>query len=407
MALMNLRNALMTGKRLPYDAEVEFLENVVGAYIDTGFVPSSSNIEASLLILIPAEATQSTAYDALFGCAKQDGQSMFILAKQQKQPYVFFRAGTSSLIGGVTQVNTGSIINASVTLGANNSFTAVVGTRTMTGSYNGSVGLATNGACVFAVANNNTIILPTIGGYHVGHVLIKEDGATVFDGIPVRVGTVGYLYDRVSGALFGNAGTGDFVLGPDVVPVEYLDFTGTQCLDLGFHPTQATTTSIDIIPSVTGTSNIGWVSAGNGAGVKYESYGWSNRAQVYYGGESDVSWSVYDGDHIKMELGKNTKYENITQGTTYSKIFTDTTFTAAYNLTIGALNSGVYSYFAQMRLNSASITGDRTMNMLPVRVGTGSTWEGAMIDTLTRRIYRNAGTGAFTYGNDLKYPIPA
>jgi hypothetical protein len=33
--------------------------------------------------------------------------------------------------------------------------------------------------------------------------------------------------------------------------------------------------------------------------------------------------------------------------------------------------------------------------------------EGAMMDVLTRRIYRNAGTGAFTYGNDLKYPIPA
>lgn len=26
---------------------------------------------------------------------------------------------------------------------------------------------------------------------------------------------------------------------------------------------------------------------------------------------------------------------------------------------------------------------------------------------LTRRVYRNAGTGAFTYGNDLPYPIPA
>lgn len=24
---------------------------------------------------------------------------------------------------------------------------------------------------------------------------------------------------------------------------------------------------------------------------------------------------------------------------------------------------------------------------------------------LTRRIYRNAGTGSFAYGNDLKYPI--
>lgn len=33
--------------------------------------------------------------------------------------------------------------------------------------------------------------------------------------------------------------------------------------------------------------------------------------------------------------------------------------------------------------------------------------EDAMMDVLTRRIYRNAGTGAFAYGNDLKYPIPA
>jgi hypothetical protein len=44
----------------------------------------------------------------------------------------------------------------------------------------------------------------------------------------------------------------------------------------------------------------------------------------------------------------------------------------------------------------------------PVRVGTDATSrEGAMMDVLTRRIYRNAGTGAFGYGNDLKYPIPA
>ena len=39
------------------------------------------------------------------------------------------------------------------------------------------------------------------------------------DFIPVRVGSganaVGYMYDRVSGQLFGNAGTGAFVIGPD------------------------------------------------------------------------------------------------------------------------------------------------------------------------------------------------
>ena len=35
------------------------------------------------------------------------------------------------------------------------------------------------------------------------------------DLIPVRVGQVGYMYDKVSGQLFGNVGTGDFGLGPD------------------------------------------------------------------------------------------------------------------------------------------------------------------------------------------------
>lgn len=36
------------------------------------------------------------------------------------------------------------------------------------------------------------------------------------DYIPVRVGNVGYMYDQVSGQLFGNSGTGDFILGPDI-----------------------------------------------------------------------------------------------------------------------------------------------------------------------------------------------
>jgi hypothetical protein len=39
---------------------------------------------------------------------------------------------------------------------------------------------------------------------------------TRMDLIPVRVGTTGYMYDRVSGTLFGNDGTGDFTIGPDV-----------------------------------------------------------------------------------------------------------------------------------------------------------------------------------------------
>lgn len=45
---------------------------------------------------------------------------------------------------------------------------------------------------------------------------ITQGSELIMDLIPVRIGSVGYMYDKVSDRLFGNAGTGSFVLGPDV-----------------------------------------------------------------------------------------------------------------------------------------------------------------------------------------------
>ena len=70
------------------------------------------------------------------------------------------------------------------------------------------------------------------------------------DIIPVRIGNVGYMYDRVSGQLFGNAGTGSFVLGPDVAPgryaneVAFLESWGNQYIDTGIKP--STDTKIEL-----------------------------------------------------------------------------------------------------------------------------------------------------------------
>jgi hypothetical protein len=101
------------------------------------------------------------------------------------------------------------------------------------------------------------------GNYY--YFKIYRNDVLVFDGIPVRIGATGYMYDRVSGQLFGNSGTGNFVLGPDVVPtpdkpidiwcnngvikarhqsglplgytlLDYINFTSTQVIDTGFVP---------------------------------------------------------------------------------------------------------------------------------------------------------------------------
>lgn len=45
---------------------------------------------------------------------------------------------------------------------------------------------------------------------------VTQGNNLVLDLIPVRVGSVGYMYDRVSGTMFGNVGTVDFIVGPDV-----------------------------------------------------------------------------------------------------------------------------------------------------------------------------------------------
>ena len=63
---------------------------------------------------------------------------------------------------------------------------------------------------------SSTEIVGTWAGLCYYFRLVTVEGETVIDLIPVRVGSVGYMYDRVSGKLFGNAAdSGAFIIGPD------------------------------------------------------------------------------------------------------------------------------------------------------------------------------------------------
>ena len=59
-------------------------------------------------------------------------------------------------------------------------------------------------------ANHNSIAQAEIHGFK-----LTLGGVLVYDLIPVRKDGIGFMYDKVSGQLFGNKGTGAFIIGPD------------------------------------------------------------------------------------------------------------------------------------------------------------------------------------------------
>ena len=68
---------------------------------------------------------------------------------------------------------------------------------------------------LFALNNKGTVDA-TLGKCRIGGWTAYENGVKVIDLIAVRKNGIGYMYDKVSGNLFGNANSsGSFTYGPD------------------------------------------------------------------------------------------------------------------------------------------------------------------------------------------------
>lgn len=85
--------------------------------------------------------------------------------------------------------------------------------------WNGSVVYNTNSSTAHT-ATDNVVIFKEYSYIRKGKIaslkITNINDEVVLDMIPVRIEQVGYMFDRVSGELFGNSGTGDFVLGNDI-----------------------------------------------------------------------------------------------------------------------------------------------------------------------------------------------
>lgn len=198
------RRRLMMGQGesvLPYDAEVEYLQGDRHSHINTGMKASGILHIKTYLVDFFSSATGSWPFGGR-NAYNNNAYGIFVATDSQKLTVAYngsmnsFNAYSSYPSSCWVEMRSGSIKVGSTT----HTFTA----KTFTSSYN---------VILFGLNNGGSLLRNTT---KIGKTFIT-DGTTTLDLIPVRVGTVGYMYDKLSGRLLGNDGSGTFILGNDII----------------------------------------------------------------------------------------------------------------------------------------------------------------------------------------------
>ena len=201
MGIITNRRRVMGGNPLPYDAVVEYLESTGSQYIDTGIrFNGAMNIKC---IFKNTDVTTTQRDRRIFGGS--DGWQTKGVSFAENS-FTFFNKSTFNIsIYNNASIHTLTFINRVLRLDS----TSII---TFTANYN----TAETTITLFAEhrpTGHSSYLKGEIMAFSIG---FNSDANNIIDLIPVRVGQVGYMYDRVSGQLFGNAGTGAFIVGPDV-----------------------------------------------------------------------------------------------------------------------------------------------------------------------------------------------
>lgn len=221
--MLSVAKRLLYGQRireksteLPYDAEVEWLEATGTQWIDTGLANA-----ANRLIRVRFQKTSSVSADLVLPFHTYISRGVFVGVRIQNP--------------GIGWVFRGACITGMQTLGPADldwheaEIDTTVNQKSLwfdgVKKYEVAAGVSTTLTItnkLFAYTSSSTAAPTTFGSGRIAAYTVTDTatGQVIQDLIPVRKNGIGYMYDRVSGNLLGNGGTGDFVLGPDK-PYDY------------------------------------------------------------------------------------------------------------------------------------------------------------------------------------------
>ena len=195
----------------PYDAEIEWLGSDSSAYIDTDILPN--NITKFEIEFSYSEFTASGYIISAYNGEQTNDVRLLLTISNNNGMY--YNCGLQAGASGVITIYKETFYKLRCEREGN--------TLKL---YNNDVFITTYSSRA-GVQNQKSIVLfnrGKIGDYYTLRDIgakIKtfkayEGNNIVIDYKAVRVGQIGYMYDKVSGQLFGNSGTGNFILGPDL-----------------------------------------------------------------------------------------------------------------------------------------------------------------------------------------------
>ena len=305
---------------------------------------------------------------------------------------------------------------------------------------------------------SDTVNLPTLpftptlsiyfGGGHMGysnatgtpsahkfyHAQITQGTKLVMDLIPVRIDDVGCVYDKISGRIFGNAGTGSITPGPDIedknIPydaeIEYLEPSAEgangEYIDTEIKPTSTTGVEIKVRCPATGTDNgketiffgastNAAYKSGNNFTIEKGSGG--NVNAIMFKTSSSGTIIIHTGHYSNPYILRvNCSSDGTNKGIMYNENRTqlnnvtltkDATLPTALNLYLFCRNvagNPDRSYNYKTRIYYLKIWQDTTLvrDMIPVRIGN----VGLMYDKVSKKLFKSQNSGTFVLGPDIK-----
>ena len=198
---------------LPYDAEVAYLTGTGTQYIDSG-IECTGDLSVECRAYWPTDANTAIA-----GGLKQVSGNIYFRhhfspMKGNNSNQYWYQQSNSSTASIRTNTSPGAFYSFSLngstgawSLGSASGTVTTVSASSTTGKSYG----------IFARIANTGALQSKASSW--AWCKLSKGGVLLRDFVAVRKNGVGYFYDKVSGELFPNAGTGSFTLGPDMSEV--------------------------------------------------------------------------------------------------------------------------------------------------------------------------------------------